>query len=125
MPNDNSLTIYCIYNANGSLSGELVYFFKKYFFGVKCSMCDITHNFITEKKEWKDKINQTNINLKTVHLDEQKSDLYKFSFGNTPCVISEGKEGFELIFTSTDLDNFDGNIELFFKSLQVKLKKIL
>ena len=35
-------------------------------------------------------------------------------FGNTPCVISEGKEGFELIFTSTDLDNFDGNIELFF-----------
>ena len=30
MPNDNSLTIYCIYNANGSLSGELVYFFKKY-----------------------------------------------------------------------------------------------
>ena len=36
-----------------------------------------------------------------------------------------GKEGFELIFSSTDLDNFDGNIELFFKSLQVKLKKIL
>ena len=42
-------------------------------------MCDLTHNFITEKKEWKDKLSQTNINLKTVHLDEQKSDLYKFS----------------------------------------------
>ena len=33
MPNDNSLTIYCIYNANGSLSGELVYFLKNIFLG--------------------------------------------------------------------------------------------
>ena len=51
MSNNKFLTIYCIYNANGSLSGEIAYFFKKYFYGLKCSMCEITHNFISEKKE--------------------------------------------------------------------------
>ena len=70
-------------------------------------------------------LRQSNINLKTVHLDEQSNDLYNFSFGNTPCVVSESKEGLKLIFTSTDLDNFNGNVEHFFKSLESKINKIL
>ena len=36
-----------------------------------------------------------------------------FSYGNTPCVIGESEKGFKLIFTTTDLDNFNGNVELF------------
>ena len=59
MIKNNFLTIYCIYNANSSLSGELIYFFKNTFYGLKCSMCEITHNFISEKKEWKDRLIQT------------------------------------------------------------------
>ena len=93
MPSNKILTIYCIYNANGSLSGEITYFFKKYFYGLKCSMCEITHNFISEKKEWKDRLIQTKINLRTVHLDDQNYDLYNFSYGNTPCVIGESEKG--------------------------------
>ena len=118
------LTIYCIYNANSSLSGELIYFFKKYFYGLKCSMCEITHNFISEKKEWKDRRIQTKINLRTVHLDEQNNDLYNFSYGNTPCVIGKSEKGFKLIFTTTDLDNLNGNVELFFKSLEEKINEM-
>ena len=124
MAKNNFLTIYCIYNANSSLSGELIYFFKKYFYGLKCSMCEITHNFISEKKEWKDRLIQTKINLRTVHLDEQNDDLYNFSYGNTPCVIGESEKGFKLIFTTTDLDNLNGNVELFFKSLEEKINEM-
>ena len=124
MAKNNFLTIYCIYNANSSLSGELIYFFKKYFYGLKCSMCEITHNFISEKKEWKDRRIQTKINLRTVHLDEQNNDLYNFSYGNTPCVIGESEKGFKLIFTTTELDNLNGNVELFFKSLEEKINEM-
>ena len=124
MAKNNFLTIYCIYNANSSLSGELIYFFKKYFYGLKCSMCEITHNFIYEKKRWKDRLIQTKINLRTVHLDEQNDDLYNFSYGNTPCVIGESEKGFKLIFTTTDLDNLNGNVELFFKSLEEKINEM-
>ena len=124
MPKNKFLTIYCIYNANGSLSGEIAYFFKKYFYGLKCSMCEITHNFISEKEDWKDRLSQTKINLKTVHLDEQNNDLYQFSFGNTPCVVGENEKGFKFIFSNTDLDNFNGDVKLFFKSLENKINKI-
>ena len=124
MKDTKLLTIYCIYNANGSLSGEIKYFFKKYFYGLKCSMCDITHNVISEKKEWKEKVNQTKFILKTVHLDEQRNDLYKFSRGNAPCVVGESEKGFKLIFSNSDLDSFNGDVELFFKSLEDKINKI-
>ena len=124
MPKNKFLNIYCIYNANGSLSGEIAYFFKKYFYGLKCSMCDITHNIISEKKAWKEKVNQTKFNLKTVHLDEQKNDLSKFSEGNAPCVVGESEKGFKLIFSNSDLDSFNGDVELFFKSLEDKINKI-
>ena len=124
MKDTKFLTVYCIYNANGSLSGEIAYFFKKYFYGLKCSMCDITHDIISEKKAWKEKVNQTKFNLKTVHLDEQNNDLYQFSFGNTPCVVGESEKGFKFIFSNTDLDNFNGDAKLFFKSLENKINKI-
>ena len=123
MQDTNLLTIYCIYNANGSLSGEIAYFFKKYFYGLKCSMCDITHNIISEKKAWKEKVNQTKFNLKTVHLDEQKNDLYKFSEGNAPCVVGESEKGFKLIFSNSDLDSFNGDVELFSSHWKIKLIK--
>ena len=48
--------IYCIYNANGTFLGELKYMVNKYLYGLKCSMCEITHNTFTKKKQWISKI---------------------------------------------------------------------
>ena len=45
--------IYCIYNAEGSVIGELKYLYEKYFKDIKCSMCDITHGTFTQKKNGK------------------------------------------------------------------------
>ena len=81
--------IYCIYNADGTFLGELKYMINKYLYGLKCSMCEITHNTFTKKKQWRNKVSGLNVNLKTVHLDEQKRDLFEFSKGKTPCVVKE------------------------------------
>ena len=113
--------IYCIYNADGTFLGELKYIINKYLYGLKCSMCEITHNTITEKKDWRDKLSQTKINLQTIHLNELKNDLYKFTYGNTPCVVGETGNGYKFIFSNTDLEQFNGNIELFFNSLENKI----
>ena len=47
---NEEVKIYCIYNAEGSIFGELKYFYNKYIRDIKCSMCDITHNTLSEKK---------------------------------------------------------------------------
>ena len=86
-------------------------------------MCEITHNFISEKEDWKEWLSQTKINLKTVHLDEQNNDLYQFSFGNTPCVLAKVKKVLNLFF-QIHLDNFNGDFKLFFQILENKINKI-
>ena len=106
MSKNNTITIYCIYNAEGSIIGELKYLLLKYFYGFKCSMCEITHNSFLEKKEWGNQISQSSYIIKAVHLDEQPDDLYQFSIGKAPCVVVENSKGFKLIFTSDELNNF-------------------
>ena len=51
-----NVKIYCIYNAEGSIFGELKYLYNKYIRDIKCSMCDITHNTLSEKREWKKRV---------------------------------------------------------------------
>ena len=98
MTSNKFLTIYCIYNANGSLSGEIAYLFKKYFYGLKCSMCEITHNFISEKEDWKDRLSQTKINLKTVHLDEQNMIYTNFLLEIHHVLLAKAKRVLNLFF---------------------------
>ena len=110
--------IYCIYNAKGSVSGELTYLFKKYVYGLKCSMCVITHNSLTIKRYWEYKISQSNINLETVHLDERSEDLKEFSKNNVPCVVGKYQDGYKLIFNNEDLKNLGGDVDSFFNMLK-------
>ena len=112
------LMIYCIYNADGSILGEFKYFLKKYFYGLKCSMCEITHNSFTKKKEWERKLFNSKLKLKVLHLDEQPESLSKFSNGKTPCVIKKGQDGYKFVFTKDELEEFNGNVDLFFEALK-------
>ena len=100
MSKNNTITIYCIYNAEGSIIGELKYLLLKYFYGFKCSMCEITHNSFSEKKEWRKLVSNSSYNIKAVHLDEQPDDLYQFSNGKTPCVVAKNNKRFKFIFTN-------------------------
>ena len=114
--------IYCIYNAKGSVSGELAYLFKKYVYGAKCSMCEISHDSFTIKRDWKNKVSQLNINLETVHLDERPKDLEEFSKNNVPCVVGKYQDGYKLILTNEDLKNLEGNVDLFFDMLEERIE---
>ena len=125
MSKNNIITIYCVYNAEGSIIGELKYLILKYFYGFKCSMCEITHTNFSEKEEWKNKISQSSYSIKSVHLDEQPEDLYQFSNGKAPCVVGKNKKGFKFIFTNDELNSFRGDVHQFFKKLDMKVKQVL
>ena len=125
MSKNKTIIIYCIYNAEGSIIGELKYLLLKYFYGFKCSMCEITHNSFSEKKEWRKLVSNSSYIIKAVHLDEQPDDLYQFSIGKAPCVVGENSKGFKLIFTSDELNSFKGDVQQFFNKLDMKAKLLL
>ena len=88
-------------------------------------MCEITHNSLSEKKEWKKQVSQSSYNIKAVHLDEQPDDLYQFSNGKAPCVVAKNNQGFKFVFTNDELNSFRGDVHQFFKKLDMKTKLIL
>ena len=88
-------------------------------------MCEITHNSLLEKKEWKKQVSQSSYSIKAVHLDEQPEDLYQFSNGKAPCVVAKNSKGFKFIFTNDELNSFRGDAQKFFKNLDMKTKLIL
>ncbi len=113
--------VYCIYNANGSLAGEISYMWKKILSGFDCSLCNISHNTFTEKQIWKKEISNSKYELEMLHLDEQPDDLQSFTKGITPCVVSKGDNGLKIILSDSQLKKINGDVPLFFKELNNKL----
>ena len=116
-----NLKIYCVYNANGTLFGELSYLFKKVFSGLKCPMCDITHNVIIKKKHWTKKIQSFKYNLEAVHLNEQSDEIKKFTNQISPCVVGVYENSLKLLLNSEELSLIRGDVDLFFKKLEKKI----
>jgi hypothetical protein len=74
------------------------------------------------KRDWENKVSQSNINIETVHLDERPKDLEEFSKNKVPCVVGEYQEGYKLILTNEDLKNLEGNVDLFFDMLKERIE---
>ena len=113
--------IICVYDANGNLSGKITYLFKKYFTNYVCPMCDITHNKILEKKEWKNNVKKLKYYISALHINEQTNDMKRFTNNITPCVVGiyAGKK--KLLMSKEELIFVNGNVDLFFKRLEEKI----
>ena len=124
IPNKTSLKIYCIYNAKGSILGEITYLWKKLFLNFDCSLCNVSHNTFTEKQLWKKEISKFKYKLEMLHLDEQPENLQMFTEGLTPCVVSNNESEFNLIMDRDQINKLNGSVQLFFKKLNTKLLEI-
>ena len=114
--------IYCIYNAEGSIKGELKYLYEKYFKDIKCSMCDITHGVFTQKKKWTSKCLASNLNIECLHLDELPNNIKNLVINNTPCVVAQVNSTSKIIINNKELANMGGDIDSFFSHLDKVVK---
>tara|TARA_B100001057_G_scaffold425961_1_gene449754 strand:+ start:406 stop:771 length:366 start_codon:yes stop_codon:yes gene_type:complete len=115
--------IYCIYNANGSIKGELKYLYEKYFKNINCSMCDITHNTFMQKKSWKDKCLKSSLKIECLHLDELPNDIKVLVNDKTPCVVVQERSINKIIINNKELVGMDGDVDSFFSHLDKIVKR--
>ena len=116
--------IYCIYNAEGSVTGELKYLYKKYFKDIKCSMCDITHGVFTQKKKWTNKCLSSILNIECLHLDELPNDIKDLVINKAPCVVSQVNSKNKIIINNKELANMSGDVDSFFSHLDKVVEKL-
>ena len=109
-----------IYNAKGSLIGELQYFFGKIRGTAHCALCDITHGKLKEKKDFKQCKQDLEIPLELLHLDELEPELEKFA-NEAPCIIGKKDEGFVLIIGADELEKCKSSVDSFSNLLNSKI----
>lgn len=98
-----------VYNAEGSLRGELAYFVGKRLGRAHCALCDITHGLVSTKPAWQSCRLDLAVRFDTVHLDERDAALVELTEGRTPCVVAEGDGWSEVLLGPAELEKCHGS----------------
>jgi hypothetical protein len=111
-----------IYNARGSITGELAFLFGRLTGRTECALCDITHGPFKKKTAFSRAQQTLGVPFEILHLDELDSTLYSFK-DSAPCVIAVRGSECSILLSKAELALCDSEVERFFDSLKAKLGK--
>ena len=114
-----------VYNAHGTLVGEVSYLFGKYITGsAHCSLCDITHNTLTPKIQFKSMVDELKVPFETYHLNDQPESIIAVATAaGYPCVVCEMEDGsVNVVATGDQLEEYKGSVDALQRLLKQKLE---
>jgi hypothetical protein len=82
-----------VYDADGTLVGELRYFLGARLGRAHCALCDITHSAVRERPEWRECRDGLAVPFTTVHRDEQGPEVAGATAGSYPAVVATLDDG--------------------------------
>lgn len=108
-----------VYDADGSLSGELIYITKKWLGFGHCAACTISHGPMKEKPEFTAlKQSGWGVPLRNIHRDEMDHDLHTALHNSLPCIAARCVSGdVVLLLGNNQLDECSGDVETFRSAL--------
>ena len=114
----NPFGVFGIYDADGTLPGELSYLLTKVLGQGACALCDITHGWNPMgKREWREGTGPAN-KLLWIHRDEMPDNLLKVVSGKLPCIVSVEGELSTIIITREQLTACEGDFQQFEELLE-------
>ena len=82
-----------VYDANGTLRGEVAYWIGARLGRRHCSLCDVTHGLFAVKGEWKRCREGLPVPFDTFHRDDQPDEVRRATGGQAPSVLAETAAG--------------------------------
>jgi hypothetical protein len=100
-----------VYNARGTIAGEVAYVLAKVSGRAHCGLCDITHGRrLRERAAWREQRTRLSVAFETVHLDEVPPELARV-FSAAPCVLAHTDDGVVPLLGPAEIDACAGNGE--------------
>ena len=99
-----------VYNAKGTLSGELAYFVGKRLGRAHCALCDVTHGLVRERKDWQASRTRLPVPFETYHLDDVPAAV-RAGFDEAPVVLAETHDGVTVLLAAGELEACHGDPE--------------
>ena len=106
-----------VYNADGTIRGELTYWVGARLGRTHCALCDITHGSVRERAGWKACRAGLPVPFDTYHLNDQPDAIRAVIADQTPAVVADTDLGLFALLGPTDLDRCDSSIERFSAAL--------
>jgi hypothetical protein len=78
-----------VYDADGSLLGELRYAARKLAGRGHCSLCDLTHRGVRRRPEWDEVTEHLGVPIELVHRDERSDALAAATTDRIPALLAE------------------------------------
>jgi hypothetical protein len=80
-------TAYLVYDADGTILGEVTYMVRKWLGLGKCDLCDVTHAGVRRRPAWVEAAAGLEVNVRALHRDELDTDVRTFIDGAFPSVV--------------------------------------
>ena len=102
-----------VYDADGTIVGEVSYWIGARLGRAHCSLCDLTHGVFTTKREWRECASDLGVPFTTWHRDDAPAEVLAAASGLFPVVLARGETGLRVVIDATQLDSFDGDTTTF------------
>ena len=93
-----------VYDADGSVWGEITYWLGAHLGRGRCALCDITHSLVRERGEWRSMRNALPVRFEAYHRDEQPPVVAELLDGELPAVVAATDEGLVPLLGPADLE---------------------
>lgn len=93
-----------VYDADGTLAGELRYWVGARLGRAHCALCDITHGLVRERGDWRACRDTLPVEFATYHRDDQPDAVRAATGDRAPVVVAETGDGFVVLLDGDALD---------------------
>jgi hypothetical protein len=107
-----------VYDADGTILGELRYWMRARFGGAHCALCDITHGSVRERPEWRACRASLPVPFDTYHRDDQPDSVR--AVGPAPLVVAETSSSVVPLLGPGDLEACEGSPDALIDAIKDK-----
>lgn len=101
-----------VYDADGTVMGELSYFVGARLGRAHCSLCDITHGLFRAKPAWTECREVLPVSFTTYHRNDAPAAVLEAIGGRLPAVVAETAGGAVVVLLGRDqLEACDGSLD--------------
>ena len=115
-------SLYAIYDADGSLVGELRYLVDKFLRRANCALCDLSHGWHPAgKRAWRQRQGATT-QLSWLHRDEVPHHVLVHVSESLPCIAMDTNGCVDILICKDQLARCEGDFMIFEQLLAQKLQ---
>jgi hypothetical protein len=117
-------SLYAIYDADGSLAGELRYLIDKFLGRADCALCDLSHGWHPAgKRAWRQR-QGTTTQLSWLHRDEVPHHVLAHVSESLPCIAMDSQGSVDILISKDQLAGCEGDFTVFEQLLVQKLQRL-